>query len=283
MPPELKWHDVSLTNILLPHGSFFASRLNLVPQGLDATQRVGRKMWMTRLQLTAYAQRRLTSTDILNGEAVTLRWIVLYDNQPNNAGSISEAEVFADPTETGTSYPNLDNRARFIWLYDKLQILDPIKTVENDIQTFWTRTTRNTSDWTFTSWPQVAAFTTNIVAGGSVAANTFAPVPVATAALVPTVDTNVFADNQVIAMGDVNPPNNDADATHNRYYTYISNELSKKIEIDIDLYRDTEFSSIGNVETGQLWFIVTTNAAFIPDTNTQALVRWNSRIRFTDD
>jgi len=283
---ELKWHDLTLGNAFLAPDNFLQSGLNIVPGGLDAYQRVGRKIWMTRLQMNIYAQRVLDTTSITDPEAFAMRFIVLYDKQPNNLGGVTRAEVFSETTQLATSWANLDNRDRFVWLYDNMELLDPIKTRDSDIQTFWTRTTPTMTNWTNTSWPEVAAFTTNIIAGASGVANTppiVAAVPVGVAAVVKNVDTNVFTDNAVVAMGDVNPPNNDANATHNHVYTYVSGKnFTRKMEIDLDLYLDSEFAAAGTVETGRLLFIMCSNNSFAPDTTNQALVRWNSRLRFID-
>jgi len=84
-------------------------------------------------------------------------------------------------------------------------------------------------------------------------------------------------------MGDVNPPNNDADATHNHVYTYLSgDQWTKKMEIDLDLYLDSEFDGTGRIETGKLIFLFCSNNSYVPDTDSAALVRWTSRLRFVD-
>lgn len=90
-------NDVTNTNVI---------GLNLLAQGTDFTNRIGRKVNVRSIQLTMRIAQGTTPSDVV------VRFMVVYDSQPNGAvPAISDIlDTVAGPVN---SFNNLNNRARF--------------------------------------------------------------------------------------------------------------------------------------------------------------------------
>lgn len=102
---ELKWHDVAVASA----AAGGVEPLNNVPLGDDAVARDGRKIIMTSLMCRLVA----------DGGSATLstfpRMAIVYDKVPNGVLP-SATDIFV--TTDSTAMPNLNNRDRFVILYD---------------------------------------------------------------------------------------------------------------------------------------------------------------------
>lgn len=278
---ELKWFDRALAgHIFGASTGVNLVRLNDVPAGLDATARVGRKIYMTRLQLNGHLQRLWSTSNDAHNEDIWLRFNIVYDKQPNGV-TPTAAQLFSQPTSPATSFTNLDNRDRFIWLAEKNVQMSPVRTIQNDIQTFWTRTSQVTHDSEIHTFPNVGACVYNLTAGASVGA------PVIPTSFNPTASFISPAIFQIRALAekvqDMGDPGVDPNATHNTVRTYwYGPKMAKRIQFDLDLYLESEFGDT-IVETGALYLVYSVNPEFVaPAQPAQFLWQWTSRLRFTD-
>lgn len=103
---EWKWFDTSINSAT--GGQI--TPLNSIPQGDDSITRDGRKIIMKSLAIKLAGNA--TAAD---GAFVSPRLAIVYDKNPN--GVLPTAtDVFN--TNDGISHPNLNNRDRFVILYD---------------------------------------------------------------------------------------------------------------------------------------------------------------------
>jgi hypothetical protein len=88
--------------------------LNGIGQGSDANQRIGRKFMMKKLH--GKIQIRINNA---NSQAQTVRFVIVYDRGTNSA---SQIPAFTVPFNEDHFYAmvNLDNRDRFIIVWDKI-------------------------------------------------------------------------------------------------------------------------------------------------------------------
>ncbi len=114
---ELKFFDTTATFATVAAAGEINASLNLVPQGVTESDRIGRKMTIKRLDITG---------DIIMGPLAgsatgsfdRVRVIVYLDKQANGATA-----AVTDILETADilSYRNLANSGRFVVLSDKIQ------------------------------------------------------------------------------------------------------------------------------------------------------------------
>ncbi len=113
---ELKFHDVDLDDAVVAASAITAT-INIIPQGVTESQRVGRKCTIRRIQwrYEISLPEQDAVADPASGD--TVRVILYKDKQANgataNATDILEAAVFQ-------SFRNLANSGRFDILMDKL-------------------------------------------------------------------------------------------------------------------------------------------------------------------
>lgn len=116
---ELKFLDTGLTN-MNTNGTRSAC-MNVVPQGSDYNQRIGRKITMATFQIhgcfTALNFNQL-ATDAA-GLGVTMRLIVAYDKQSNGTGTVAATDLLL--SDTAHAFMNLNNRERFVVLLDEMR------------------------------------------------------------------------------------------------------------------------------------------------------------------
>jgi len=258
---ELKWFDTIAQEagtagawIYKEMGTF--TPINNITLGPGSSQRGGQNVRYKRITVTGAIISKVPSS--LNIAQTKLRTVIVWDRD-SGGGNITLDSLFSDPGYPASSPFNLDSRQEHIILWDDLWVSGYIHREVNTVETYWTLTERNSTDWNLTSWGELMAFTTNIAAGGSAAA----PVVIAGAAvaggmggIAPTIDVNPFFDNQVIDQGG----GVGSTAGHqNTVVTFASGgKLSKKF--DVDLFLDDFFSIHSEtgtfpIRTGKLWIV----------------------------
>ena len=90
--------------------------INGIATGTDINNRVGRKVIMKSLVFNVNNFPVATTANALQG--IMLRHMIVYDSQPNSAGTVP---AVTDILETATTLSplNLNNRDRFRVIYDK--------------------------------------------------------------------------------------------------------------------------------------------------------------------
>ncbi len=114
---ELKFHDVDLDDAVVANGGTVTATVNIIPQGVEEAQRVGRKcvirniMWRYNLNLPVQAD----VADLSGGDIV--RVIMYLDRQANKAtAAVTDLLEVAD----FQSFNNLGNKGRFLVLHDNV-------------------------------------------------------------------------------------------------------------------------------------------------------------------
>jgi len=102
---ERKWLDTKLSGSVAPG---LVTPLNLVPQGDDSVSRDGRKISIRSLLCMLFDPNQAHGTS-------PWRYAIVWDKQPN--GALAAATDIFDTT-TYNAVPNLNNRNRFMILYD---------------------------------------------------------------------------------------------------------------------------------------------------------------------
>ncbi len=115
-PPaiERKSFDTAVALGVGATGGLFIDSLCHVPQGTDDTERIGRKITITNVNLRLNAQKAQDATEA----ADVWRCIIYIDNQANKATAAVEDILTAAGTNT---FRNLDNAKRFNVIYDKTE------------------------------------------------------------------------------------------------------------------------------------------------------------------
>ncbi len=125
---ELKFHDVDLDDAFVATGGTVTPTINIIPQGVTESQRIGRKCtvkhisWRYRLNLPeADAQGDPTDPD-------SVRVLMYMDKQCNGAtATVTDVLESADLH----SFRNLSNSGRFVILLDKTYLMNPL-TIASD-------------------------------------------------------------------------------------------------------------------------------------------------------
>jgi len=93
--------------------------LNGIEEGTSLNQRVGRKVTL------ASSSVKYTVVSPADFSSTVVRFTVVFDKQPNGT-SPTAADLFMYASEPANSNFNLNNRQRFITIYDKRMTLNPI-------------------------------------------------------------------------------------------------------------------------------------------------------------
>ncbi len=118
---ELKFHDVDLDDAVVAAGGAVTATVNIIPQGVTESQRIGRKctikMINWRYRLTLPEQDAVATP----AESETVRVIMYIDKQCNGATA-----AVTDVLETADwqSFRNLANSGRFQFLMDKNYVMN---------------------------------------------------------------------------------------------------------------------------------------------------------------
>lgn len=118
---ELKFFDVNLDDAIIASGFNMTPSINLIPQGITESTRIGRKCtitninWRYRLQLPDEEdQANVQSGDIVR--------VVVYIDKQCNGAAAADTDVFeADSIQ---SFRNLSNSGRFTILMDRLHSMN---------------------------------------------------------------------------------------------------------------------------------------------------------------
>lgn len=119
-PAEFKFFDTTKAlTATATAGAIFNASLNLVPQGTTESNRLGRKMTVTKLDMKCICKLPATVTATDTSDLV--RVIVYLDKQANGATA-----AVADILETADilSFRNLANKDRFRVLHDHIEEID---------------------------------------------------------------------------------------------------------------------------------------------------------------
>lgn len=118
---ELKFFDgVNLDNAVSSTG-FIVQSINKVPQGTTESNRIGRKIWIRRIECNFTASLpKLQDTDDI-GDGDILRIIIFVDRQTN--GAPATVPEILDESSFNSHY-NMNNRERFTFLWDKLVVIN---------------------------------------------------------------------------------------------------------------------------------------------------------------
>ncbi len=130
LEPELKFFDTVVAGTALAVGGVITSpSLNIVPQGITESERVGRKMIIKKLNMRFLLQFN-------NGTAETadvVRVIVVLDKQTNKT-----AFAITDVLETTSegSFNNLANKNRFLILMDRYEAINKQVDIGTNVNEF---------------------------------------------------------------------------------------------------------------------------------------------------
>ncbi len=118
---ELKFHDDSLDDTIVAASGSIAASLNLIPQGVRESERVGRKCVLKSVQWRYKIQIPERDGVGVPADGDTLRIIMYVDKQANGATA-----AITDVLETASihSFYNLANSSRFDILCDKLNTIN---------------------------------------------------------------------------------------------------------------------------------------------------------------
>lgn len=112
--PEVKFLDSGEGNAAVSTTGTLTTSLNLIPQGVSPSERVGRKVVLTAVQLRG--QLSLTNTSTPTNTADRVRIILYWDKQANGAAATA-TDILS--TASIDSFNNLTNSSRFVILADK--------------------------------------------------------------------------------------------------------------------------------------------------------------------
>lgn len=144
---ELKFFDTKKNFVAVAEtGTILSLSLNLIPQGVTESERVGRKCTIKKIDIrgTFFANKVTDSSNTKNG----IRIIVYVDQQANGA-TAAVADILEDITATNgyTSFYNLANQGRFRVLYDKARTIRASAVAQTAAGTFSTYLEQY--DWRF--------------------------------------------------------------------------------------------------------------------------------------
>ncbi len=117
---ELKFHDVEVNDALIAQNGVIQNTgtINIIPQGTDENERVGRKCTIKSI-LWHYNLTLSESSSV--GAIDTIRCILYLDKQANG---LTAAATDLYKTDNYQSFRNLANSGRFEILYDKTHALN---------------------------------------------------------------------------------------------------------------------------------------------------------------
>jgi len=108
---EKKWFDFDVPATNIPVAGHVIPSVNIIQQNTASNGRIGRKVILTNLAFNYYLKKAVDSP------FASFRVTVVLDRQCNGAAA-TQGDVFQNPGDL-TSYPNLVNTGRFVFLYDK--------------------------------------------------------------------------------------------------------------------------------------------------------------------
>lgn len=113
---ELKFFDSEHTVSPVPLAGQTISSINIVPQGTSESERIGRKIWVRRIEANfscTLAQQQDTD-DIGNGDVLR---IIIFLDQQTNGSSATVLEIMQQ--NQFDAHFNINNKERFKILWDK--------------------------------------------------------------------------------------------------------------------------------------------------------------------
>lgn len=120
-PPEKKYIDNDYVDQPDPTtGAWIITNLNGLAPGTGPTERIGRKIKMVSIQARIHA---FTAAAVVG--SANNRIVVIYDKQANGAAPVA-TDIFQD--NQANSPMNLNNRERFVVLYDKTKGISALGT-----------------------------------------------------------------------------------------------------------------------------------------------------------
>lgn len=266
--------------------------LNNIANGTGLNERVGSVVRYRRLTLRGSIINDMTG-NVYRWPPTKCRTLVIWDRD-SGSGDLNTVSLFSDPAFPASSQLNLDNRAEHVVIMDHLWCSGYIHTVTNIVDTFWTLQPALTQSWAQASWPNVAAYTTNIgtqvppIPGVSAVVPVIPIVPVggatAQGSLVPHIDLNDHRWARVNRMGP--EPQSETEGVHNPIITYVSGGKShKKMHKDffLDLFSIHANAGAFPIKTGKIWLVTVRDPYPVGVTQTSNFtLEGSARLRFVD-
>jgi hypothetical protein len=119
---ELKFFDTTINVAPTPSAGTISPSLNLIPQGVTESQRVGRKCVITKLQARIYLELIESNAIVNPPNNDQFRIIIFLDKQANGAAVGNVTDLLE--TASTRSFRNLSETGRFKFLYDKVHTLN---------------------------------------------------------------------------------------------------------------------------------------------------------------
>lgn len=289
--PELKVND----------SAYFVQRMDTSGNGLlcnglfrgnDYNQRAGRVITITRLQLEASI---IPNSNTDNSVASQNRLICIWDKQSNGV-SPSLAELFSDPSKPGTSFPNLDNRDRFVWIWDKRVTLGNRVRYDNNIKTYkglmWESGEEAPGSGIIKTLglpgPGVQTGTPEYLLNNITFLPGTAAIPTATPWTINYVGSTTI-DFESNAFPWKKADDTEVDNTVTTWA--IDGKVTKTIHFDTDIYLQSVYNAdnngtISDIVEGALyllWFSNTPSVMVGPDLEPAYYIQGHMRMRFTDN
>jgi len=118
---ELKFHDLVESNLTIPTtGARLGTNLCIIPQGTGASDRIGRKIWIKKIQMNISMHYIPTTA----AEPAFYRMLLVMDKQANGANA-TWANVMESTVSTD-SFRNLENSQRFKILKDWRGVINQV-------------------------------------------------------------------------------------------------------------------------------------------------------------
>ena len=111
---EVKFLDFTLNNQTPPVTGIIIPSLNVIPQGVGESERLGRKVTLRSLSIRC--QFRINAADAVADGFRILRMLVYVDKQTNGAPAVVTDVI---QTAEWRAFRNLDNSGRFMVLHDR--------------------------------------------------------------------------------------------------------------------------------------------------------------------
>lgn len=120
--PEKKFLDIDILDNPIGTTAGVISSLNILPQGIAANERIGRKVTITKLKIKYRIHMPLTESVSTLTSGDTVRVMIFIDKQANGAAALG-TDILSDDTDYH-SYRLLSNAGRFTVLWDRTDHLD---------------------------------------------------------------------------------------------------------------------------------------------------------------
>ncbi len=119
--PEAKFHDIALNDAVVASAGTITPTINIIVQGIDESQRIGRKVTITKIMWRYFINLKEIPSEATPAAPDTVRVILYWDKQCNKATA-----TVTDILETATirSFNNLSNKGRFNILMDRMHTLN---------------------------------------------------------------------------------------------------------------------------------------------------------------